>query len=496
MKKTIFVFPMLADRLRRQQISPGADKGPETDGWVRQRKKSDTMKRIVLVFIFLMVGLPCRARIINVDDDEIADFGIIQAAIDDADPGDTIVLGPGIYRGMGNRDIDFHGKAITVCSTNPLDPTTVSATVIDCQGTSVDNHRAFIFQSNEDERSIIDGITMSGGYADRGGAIDCRPNCSPVIKNCIIRGNVAAESDGGGINCLTSRAKILNCLIEDNTAKVYGGGVSCCDNSDLTISNCIIRNNSSGDDGGGFQSCLSHATVTGCLFEGNTSGAEGGGIWCIHPIMVDHCTIVGNRASLQGGGLASNWDPCVITNSIIRDNLSEDLFLRNSDSEVSYCNSILVGEYPGVGNIDADPCFAEPGQWVPDASDPTHPIWSGGDFHLKSQAGRWEATTQSWVTDDVTSPCIDAGDPMSPIGFEPFPNGGRVNIGAYGASDEASKTYFGSPSCQTIIAGDINGDCVVDFEDLVIIVSHWMMQGDDFVNKPSTVRLIELRYGD
>jgi hypothetical protein len=35
-----------------------------------------------------------------------------------------------------------------------------------------------------------------------------------------------------------------------------------------------------------------------------------------------------------------------------------------------------------------------------------------------------------------------------------------------------------------IIAGDINGYCIVDFEDITILVSHWLMQGDDFVNKP------------
>ena len=60
-----------------------------------------------------------------------------------ADPGDTVVLKPGIYRGPGNRDIDFSGKAITIRSMNPLDPVTVSATVIDSQGTPVAYHRTF-----------------------------------------------------------------------------------------------------------------------------------------------------------------------------------------------------------------------------------------------------------------------------------------------------------------------------------------------------------------
>jgi hypothetical protein len=100
------------------------------------------------------------------------------------------------------------------------------------------------------------------------------------------------------------------------------------------------------------------------------------------------------------------------------------------------------------------------------------------------------------VLDEATSPCIDAGDPNGPIGTEPFPNGGRINMGAYGASDTASKTYFGGPACDVILAGDINGDCVVDFDDLMIMISHWMMRSEDFVNKPPVVTLVEPQDGD
>ena len=113
----------------------------------------------------------------------------------------------------------------------------------------------------------------------------------------------------------------------------------------------------------------------------------------------------------------------------------------------------------GDGNMDSDPCFADAG---------------GGDYHVKSQGGRWEAKTQGWVFDDVTSACIDAGDPMSPIGAEPFPNGGVVNMGAYGGTVEASKSYFGKAPCETIVAGDINGDCFVDYRDFCIMGLHWM----------------------
>jgi hypothetical protein len=136
---------------------------------------------------------------------------------------------------------------------------------------------------------------------------------------------------------------------------------------------------------------------------------------------------------------------------------------------VSYSNILggqtQVGVEPncaltwGLGNIDADPFFA-------DVND--------SDVHLKSQAGRWDPVNENWVNDDVTSPCIDAGDPASPVGLEPFPNGGRVNMGAYGGTVEASRSYFAEPPCETIIAGDINGDCRIDWVDFAIMVLHWL----------------------
>ncbi|MEN6424232.1 MAG: hypothetical protein ABFE13_02630, partial [Phycisphaerales bacterium] len=130
----------------------------------------------------------------------------------------------------------------------------------------------------------------------------------------------------------------------------------------------------------------------------------------------------------------------------------------------------------GLGDTDADPCFADAGYWDPNGTldDPNDDFFVKGDYHLKSQAGRWDPDSGSWVRDDVASPCIDAGDPNSPIGYEPFPNGGVVNMGAYGGTTQASKSYFGEPVRDTIIAGDINGDCKVDWLDLDILASHWL----------------------
>ncbi len=60
------------------------------------------------------------------------------------------------------------------------------------------------------------------------------------------------------------------------------------------------------------------------------------------------------------------------------------------------------------------------------------------DYHVQSEFGRFDGT--SWVNDAVTSPCVDGGYLLSDYANEPAPNGGRVNIGVYGNTPEASKS--------------------------------------------------------
>jgi hypothetical protein len=143
------------------------------------------------------------------------------------------------------------------------------------------------------------------------------------------------------------------------------------------------------------------------------------------------------------------------------------------NSAGNYWEFFGVLSYDGSGWSVSRPFKPEPGtceiNQAPLFTNPTN-----NDYHLRSQAGRWDPDTKTWIQDDVTSPGIDAGDPASAIGLEPFPNGGIINMGAYGGTEQASKSYFGEPVCETIIVGDINGDCRVDFADFVFMALHWL----------------------
>ena len=61
-----------------------------------------------------------------------------------------------------------------------------------------------------------------------------------------------------------------------------------------------------------------------------------------------------------------------------------------------------------------------------------------GDYHLLSELGRWDPKGKVWVQDQVTSPCIDAGDPIASVDSEPIPHGAIINMGAYGGTSQAS----------------------------------------------------------
>ncbi|MCE5187391.1 MAG: hypothetical protein LLF76_14825 [Planctomycetaceae bacterium] len=527
-------------------------------------------------FIGLLLWItPCMAEIIVVTDDGSGDYPTIQNAINAAVNGDVIELQPGTYKGSGNRDIDFKGKAVTVRGTDPNDPDVVAATIIDCQGTEVEPHRGFYIYRGEGVDSMVIGLTITNGCATRGGAIRCHETsptiafCNIVqntaflvdmsdggagiycflsnslITDCRFIGNVAkGDADGGAIRCsyLEPRPMIRNCFLSGNRGDrggglfnfdgpvtncvfvgnlaKYGGALHSCDGP---ISDCIITGNSA-EGQGAMDFC--NGPISGCLVSGNRATVWGGGGlgWC--HTAIENCIITGNQAAVIGGGIYNssaiarnciiygnsagncgggvglmNGEQLNLVNSIIWNNtaaLGSQVGLREGSPGVSltYCDveggKSAVYEYPdsslvwGIGNIDADPCFVTAGYWnangTPD--DPSDDLWVNGDYHLKSEAWRWSSEVKQWTSDDVTSRCIDAGNPGTPLGEEPLTldvdplnhsgHNIRVDIGAYGGTAEASM-----PIHEWALAADLNNDGRVSLEDLAAQASDWQETADE-----------------
>ena len=220
---------------------------------------------------------------------------------------------------------------------------------------------------------------------------------------------------------------------------IHGEGPAC------VLSGFVITQGQ-GSPGGAILCQASSPTVCHCLIVGNRAPDQSGSAVACNDSLAAfiHCTISDNVGGAQGGGMTLVNSSVTLTNSIVWGN-SPNQIVANGTSLPSISFTDVAGGWPGLGNLDADPLFADPGHWA-DVDDPNTPVepqdqratWIQGDYHLKSQAGRWDPVSKRWVTDYFTSPCIDAGHPSFDWAKEPSPNGNRINMGAYGGTSQAS----------------------------------------------------------
>lgn len=168
-----------------------------------------------------------------------AELPTIEAALDSAESGDTILLADGVYTGPGNHDIIFPCKSVILKSENgPLQ------TIIDCEGSSTSQHFGFQF-INCDSVPRIEGITIRNGYYNMGAAIFCQ-SFSPNISQCIFVQNYATVS-GGAVRCKSASPRFDSCTIVRNATGMAGAGFFLIANAQPVINNTIISNSPSGE---------------------------------------------------------------------------------------------------------------------------------------------------------------------------------------------------------------------------------------------------------
>jgi len=372
------------------------------------------MRYGIILFIFALVSTAHGATI-NVPTDQPT----IQAGIDVAVNGDTVIVAPGIYF----ENIDFLGKAITVESSDGP-----NVTAIDGRNPSDPDYGSCVyFKSGEGLDSVLNGFTVKNGtgtkvssYERHGGGVYCKGSSPTITSNTITVNTANMQGGGGGIYCYVCEPIIEGNVITGNIAGSRGGGVYC-QGPNPTVKNNLIVGNTA-QEGGGVWCHNNDAIIKGNVIMENTA-VHGGGIWCQTGSSpnIEENTIIKNIAE-SGGGICCITSSPIITNSILSSNeapkgpeicIGDHVY--SATVTISYSDvkggqgSVYIAPGStlnwGAGMIDADPLFVD-----------------AGDFHL------------TW-----NSPCKDIGDNSAALDLLDIEGDPRI---AYGTVDMGADEFY------------------------------------------------------
>ncbi len=254
-------------------------------------------------------------------------FGTLQAAIDFANSFDKIMLAPGTYTGAGNRDITFSNKKVSLTGREGA-----AATIIDCQGSEGDPHRAFRFvSSSEDSNLVVSGLTirngaapLAGNFGHEGGAVHIDYGARPQFRDCVFENNFAI-GQGGAVSVQNSGAGTTwptfeRCTFRDNGYSLaVAGAIAVSAGARLTVRDSHFEGNFGTYVAalGVFEGCI--VEVTNSRFVGNHADVAGA-LFNAGQMTVLGCVFDSNAA--QGGGALYSADPGSMT-------VTKSTFTRN-----------------------------------------------------------------------------------------------------------------------------------------------------------------------
>jgi parallel beta-helix repeat protein len=171
------------------------------------------MKNLITCLVVCVLSGATFATTWTIADDGKADFDNIQAAIDASSDGDEIIVMPGTYTSTANEVVDMRGKEIWLHSSAGAE-----VTIIDGEQT----RRGIMCGSQETSNTIIEGFTITNGFAKNGGGMNNFIS-SPTLTSCTFEGNYAYNSGGGMYNWDSSSPTLINCTLCSNTPNQIWG---------------------------------------------------------------------------------------------------------------------------------------------------------------------------------------------------------------------------------------------------------------------------------
>ena len=423
---------------------------------------------------FLLIGLLPRLCLAQTTIHIPADAPTIQAGIDAAHDGDTVLVAPGTYL----ENVDFKGKAITVTSSDGPEKTIIDGRFLGATVT---------FKSGETQSSVLKSLTIRGGSEAPAGTFDFAPVGGVFVRGSspIILQNVITENQCSGIDVADGGAPVIRSNVISNTTRsanansscafingsgigLWGGGLqpipivgntiennkvgSDYDGAAVTangsfplLQNNIIRYNSTGADGGAFGMVNSNRLIlTGNLIYGNSS--YGSTIYVLPPEssqgpftgILSNNTIVQNTSKAVtsfGDPVAQVWlegnlAQWLVSNNIIVGTANQRAFTCGTGYRYLSLTP-LVFDHNDIWNSDGTPttggvCSNPSGTYGNISADPLFVNSGTQDFHLTSASPAVDAGNNS--VPDVLATTLEGTPRRSDATGKQY---STIDIGAY-----------------------------------------------------------------